>query len=125
MKNRFLIALFILCSLALVAAAADAPPILGNWEGSLDTPAGEYPIILHVTQGKDGKLTGTMDSPEQGVKGLAITTMTFNGTDFHFEIKPVNGIYDGKVKDDHSAITGEWDGPMGKMPLNLKRPTKQ
>jgi hypothetical protein len=108
---------------AIAVMADGTPNVVGNWEGALDTPNGAYPILLHVAQ-KDGKFVGTLDSPEQNAIGLKITTISIKNLDFHFEVKSVNGTYDGKIKADGSGIAGEWKGIMGDMPLNFKRPQK-
>jgi hypothetical protein len=35
-------------------------------------------VVLHVSEGNEGKLTATLDSPDQGAPGIPITTITIN-----------------------------------------------
>jgi hypothetical protein len=124
-RSISLAVLAVLLTVATLAAATTppAPSLAGNWEGAMDTPNGAYKILIHVTE-KDGALTGTLDSPDQNVNGLPITTISVKGATLHFEVKSVNGNYDGKFNADNSQISGEWKGMAGDMPLIFKRGAK-
>ncbi len=46
--------------------AADAQPVVGVWEGTLDP--GDQPkkrILVHISAATDGSLSGTIDYPDQ------------------------------------------------------------
>lgn len=49
---------------ALVSAA------IGDWEGKIDARGSSLRVIVHISQVADGKLTGSLDSPDQGTTGL-------------------------------------------------------
>ena len=106
------------------APAAQPVAIVGDWEGAIETPAGDMPVTLHVTRSKDGKFGGSIDSPDQGAMGLPLTALTLKGADLFFEIKSVGGTYTGKLAANNAVITGTWKGVMGAMPLKFKRPAK-
>jgi hypothetical protein len=109
---------------AASALAAPSPTVIGDWQGSLTTGGGTLRIIVHVSSDKDGKLTATMDSPDQGVNGIEVTSITFKDPDLHFEIQNIGGSFDGKINKDNSAITGTWMQGPASLPLILTRSGK-
>lgn len=120
-------------ALALVVGLVVLPPVLlaatgsevaGNWEGALDAGAqGKLRIIVHISQAKDGSLSGTMDSPDQGASGIPITKIAYEGPKLHFECASIPGDahYDGTVSKDKSQITGAWSQSGATLPLNLTK----
>lgn len=58
-------ALALMLGLSIVPAptmAADAKPIVGDWEGTLDPGAqGKKRILVHISPALDGTLSGTID----------------------------------------------------------------
>src|SRR5262249_37388945 len=42
------------------------------WEGKLKVGGGELRLVFHLFKQKDGGYAGTMDSPDQGAKGIAL-----------------------------------------------------
>ena len=62
--------------LAALAAASGAEPIVGDWSGTLKPGNAEMRIILHV-KSSEGKLSASLDSIDQGVKGIPVDNITF------------------------------------------------
>jgi hypothetical protein len=106
------------------AVAATAPGVAGDWQGTLDTGGGTLRVVVHISQDKDGKLTGAIDSPDQGAAGIAITAITYKDPDLHFEVGSIGGSYDGKMNKENSEIAGNWKQGGASLPLTLKRVTK-
>ncbi len=109
--SRFLSAFLVGTLFALMlgsAMAAPAPGVAGDWQGTLDTGGGTLRVVVHITQDKDGKLTGAIDSPDQGAAGIAITAITYKEPDLHFEVESIGGSYDGKMNKENSQIEGNW-----------------
>ena len=104
--------------LASVLALAAPVAVVGDWEGALDTGQGSLRIVLHIAQGGDG-LTATMDSPDQGVTGIAIDTIAYNDPELHFEVARIAGSFAGKL--DKQQIAGQWKQGGATLPLTLKR----
>lgn len=92
----------------------------GAWSGSLDTPNGQLRVVFHITNTEDG-LTGTMDSPDQGAKGIPVTAVTRDGSSLKIEMKQIAGAFDGKIAKDLTSIEGTWTQLGGSIPLVLKR----
>jgi hypothetical protein len=92
----------------------------GAWMGSLDTGAIKLRVVFHIVNTEDG-LTATMDSPDQGAKGLPTTSVTRDGASLKIEAKGIGGVFEGKIAADLSSIDGKWTQMGNTMPLVLKR----
>jgi fermentation-respiration switch protein FrsA (DUF1100 family) len=92
----------------------------GAWMGTLDTGAIKLRIVFHILNTEDG-LTATMDSLDQGMKGMPTTSVTRDGASLKIEAKSIGGLFEGKIAADLSSIDGTWSQGGGIMPLVLKR----
>jgi hypothetical protein len=106
------------------ALATPIPAVVGDWEGAVQTDTGSLRVVLHVTQAKDGSLTGTLDSPDQGAAGIPLTIVTSDQPAFHFEIEQFGCKYDGTISKDNSEIVGQWKQGTAALALTLKRAAK-
>jgi hypothetical protein len=77
-------------------------------------------LVVHITAAKDGTLTGTLDSLDQGLNGIPVNTVVLNGAKLSLTVDTVHGSYEGTVKADGSAIDGTWTQGQP-MTLNLTR----
>ena len=97
-----------------------ARKIEGDWEGTLDAGGVKLRLILHVVR-KDGGLSATLDTPDQGHTGLPIDTITLSAGSVRFEMKSLGGVYEGQLAKDDSQIEGNWSQGGQTFPLLLKR----
>jgi dipeptidyl aminopeptidase/acylaminoacyl peptidase len=95
--------------------------LVGRWEGSLDTGAGQLPIVFNITRGEDGSLTATMDSPAQGAFGIPVTAVSLEGSAVSLEVAAVAGGYAGTLSEDGSSIAGTWSQGPASLPLDVTR----
>jgi hypothetical protein len=51
-------------------------------------------------------MTAKVDSPDQDVFGIPVTTITRDGAELKFEIKFIAGRYEGKVNPESTTISG-------------------
>jgi hypothetical protein len=66
--------------------AADAKPVVADWEGTLDPGAqAKKRIVMHISAAQDGSLNGTIDYPDQEISGILITAITYQEPILHFE----------------------------------------
>ena len=100
--------------------AAAPSDIDGAWEGTLDTGAAKVRLVFHITNTADG-LTATMDSPDQGAKGIPVTAVTRTGSSLKLELKQIGGGFEGKISADLASIEGNWTQGGGTLALTLKR----
>lgn len=125
--SQFGIGLGLMLALGMAGAqaplrAADQPPIVGDWEGTLDP--GAHPkqrVVVHISQSEYGTLTGTIDYPDQDTSGIAITAITYKEPALHFESQPGLVSYDGTMNKDNSEISGNWKKGGALVTLVLKR----
>jgi len=106
-------------------AKTDAKPakpsdIDGAWMGTLDTGTVKLRVVFHITNTASG-LTATLDSPDQGMKGLPTTAVTRDGSNLKIEAAKIGGTFEGKISSDLTAIDGKWSQGGGTLPLLLKK----
>ena len=77
-------------------------------------------FVLHIITYEDG-MTAEHDSPDQDGFGIPVTTITRDGAELKFEIKPIRGGFEGKINPELTTISGAWKQLGRSMPLVLKR----
>ena len=91
------------------------------WEGKLALPAGAtLRMVLHVGKSADGKYLATLDSPDQGAKGIKASSVTLDAKSIKIEVKSLSGVYEGKFNDKGNETKGTWSQGGSKFPLDLK-----
>src|ERR1035438_6973803 len=126
MKHRIflMLSLFVLTALALSPLSHAQSQIVGDWQGTLITPGPQLHLILHITAAKDGSLSATLDSVDQGANGILVTATTLKDSKLSLTVDAVHGTYEGTVNKDATEIEGTWsqDHPL---PLTFKRAAAQ
>jgi pimeloyl-ACP methyl ester carboxylesterase len=90
----------------------------GIWTGNLELPNSmKLAIVFHIQKDDAGNYTSTMDSPDQGAKGIPTESTMINGDSILIKIPVVQGFYSGKIFYDEMKIDGKW--LQGGMSLNL------
>ena len=92
----------------------------GAWMGSLDLGAVRLRVVFHLVNTEDG-LIATLDSPDQGQKGLPTTSVTRDGANLKIEAKAIGGVFEGKIAADLQSIDGTFTQLGAAHPLILKR----
>ena len=131
MKPRRASSFGLCCGLAVILGfsimpaatlAADAPPIVGDWTGTLNPGAQpKKQILVHISVGQDGTLSGTIDYPDQNTSGILITAITYKAPALHFESSSSLTSYDGTMNKANSEIAGTWTQGGAPLSLILKR----
>jgi hypothetical protein len=107
---------------ATVMAVDTTSPIVGAWEGTLDPGAQPAKrVVVHITVGQDGTLSGTIDYPDQDTSGILITAITYKQPVLHLESSSALVSFDGNMNKGNSEISGTWTQGQGKLNLVLKR----
>ncbi|HVP35996.1 MAG TPA: alpha/beta fold hydrolase [Terriglobales bacterium] len=125
MKNRtmirallLLILLFVGFSLSYADQNAE-----GNWLGTLSFSGTELRVVFKIVKSPEGKLTATMDSPDQGAKDIPVDEVVFQNGHLSLSLKAIAGGFEGDMKDD-LTIEGQWSQGGMSLPLTLKRTDK-
>ena len=106
------------CLLLSLAGAFAQKPIEGDWMGKLNLGPQSLTIVLHVNCNAQGKVECTLDSPDQGVKGIAVETDYCSSDSISVSLASLALSFQGKLKGDEivgTFIQGQ------SFPLILKR----
>jgi hypothetical protein len=98
-----------------------AADLQGFWEGSIEMKAMTLRIVLKVEKSADGNYTATMDSIDQGVKGIPITSVTLSNDTVRFDLTSMQAGYQGDLNERATEISGQWEQRGMSLPLTLKR----
>ena len=112
--------------LMLAQAAASTPAqtassLEGEWNGTLDANGTKLRLVVKITKNKDGKLTATIDSPDQNATGIPVSSVEQTGSDVKLELSQLAASYQGKMNAAGTEITGDWKQGGASLPLVLKR----
>lgn len=108
----------ITCLIVRVTFLTAQDDITGEWQGALNVQGTQLRLVLHVAL-EDGNYSATLDSPDQGAKGLPVTSITFENSVLKFELANIKASYTGKLKE--GVFNGNWSQGPGVMPLDFKR----
>jgi len=96
--------------------------LVGFWEGLLNTPTGKLRIQFHIKTSPDNTLSGTMNSPDQGATGIALTEIDKTNNTVKFLLNPTTG-FEGELKED-GTLVGKWLQGSAELPLALNKKNK-
>ena len=96
----------------------------GDWRGTLDAGAAKLDLVIHIVR-KDGALSATLDSPDQGATGLPVDSISVTGKSLRFEMKSLGANYEGVLSADGLQVVGEFSQQAVKLPLTFKRVAKE
>jgi hypothetical protein len=94
------LALMTLAALALSALSHAQTPIAGDWQGTLNAGGVQLHLALHIAAAKDGTLSATLDSIDQGALGIPVSSVTLKDSKLNLTIDSLHGSYEGVVNND-------------------------
>jgi pimeloyl-ACP methyl ester carboxylesterase len=92
--------------------------ITGQWNGLLKVQGTQLRIVFNINK-TDSGYTSTMDSPDQGAKGIHVSTTTVDGNELKLEIATAKIEYTGELKE--GIIVGTFKQSGLVIPLDLSR----
>lgn len=118
----------IIFSFVLISTTAGqekpAPFAVGSWLGEVEWGGTKFRLVFHIVAQNDGTLTGTLDSPDKGIKGIPLSRVLFNKERVLFEISVAQASYDGLILNDKTTIEGVWTEGATVLPLILHLTTE-
>ena len=102
------LALTFLAALALAPHTQAQAQLAGDWQGTLSAGGAQLRLALHITAAKDGSLTATLDSIDQGANGIPVTSVALKDGKLSLTVDAVHGTFEGTVNKDATAIDGTW-----------------
>lgn len=109
--------------LAAVAGCAFAQPPspIGIWEGSLAAGGVRLRIALHIGAGSDRVLKATLDSIDQGVRGIPVTGVIWEAPELRLALPPLQANYVATMNEAGDTLDGIWSQSGQQLPLVMKR----
>ena len=98
--------------------------IIGTWLGKLKVPGQELRIVFNIKENNNGTLTATMDSPDQGVKGIQVDTVIIFNDSIRLNVQVANGYYLARFEKDSLKLIGTWTQNGMSFPLSLSKTDK-
>lgn len=98
----------------------DYKTITGSWIGRIPAGGISLRVVFNLSLAGRDSLAATMDSPDQGVKGIKIGPVKYDGKDLNIMAPLLMGEYNGTVKSD-TLIEGIWKQAGKTIDLNLTR----
>ncbi len=103
-------------------APAGSPAIQGHWKGELEIGQAVLRLALKIGKATDGAYHGTMDSIDQGAKGIPMSSITFTAPAVRLEWSGLGAQFEGTVNDEGTELTGTFNqGPVKNVPLTFER----
>jgi hypothetical protein len=112
--------LTLLATLASAATCLAQSPIAGDWQGVLNTGAGNLRLVLHISDAPDGSLNATIVSVDQSPKAIPVTAISLKGSKLSLAVTAVHATYEGSVNKDETEIDGTWSQRQ-QLPLTFNR----
>ncbi|RZJ56172.1 MAG: alpha/beta fold hydrolase [Flavobacterium sp.] len=114
MKKNILFLIAILSSLGM-----QGQEITGQWNGILKVSGLQLTVVFHINKNENG-FTSTMDSPDQGAKGIPVTTTSFENAILKLEIKNAGIAYEG-ILNKENIIVGNFKQGGQSFPLDMSK----
>lgn len=116
MKKLYLL-LFLFCA-SVHVMAQDAANILGSWTGKLDLGQMSLTVVLNFEQA-NGDVVCTLDSPDQGAKGIAASKEFLSNDSVSIRIESIGATYRARVSG--SNLEGVFTQRGYSFPLNMTK----
>jgi len=105
--------------LILLSTTIFAQDISGTWNGLLKVQGIELKLVFNITKEGD-TYTAKMDSPDQGVKDIPVTTTSFDGSTIKLSVKNAGIEYEGTL-DENNIFNGNFKQAGQLFPLQLSK----
>ena len=104
--------------LLIVSVKISGQEVTGEWYGTLKVMGMQLRLVFHIEKSGDG-YRSSIDSPDQGAKGIPVTSTTLEGSTLKLSIASIGAEYEGIARAD--SITGTFRQMGQPFPLNLSR----
>lgn len=91
----------------------------GEWYGEISTPAGGMTVVYRFESDKNGKFSVSRENPDQGANSVPVTDVSMTNGTLTLKNSGPFGEFNGKLAG--NTITGNVNGPMGSLPVTLKK----
>jgi fermentation-respiration switch protein FrsA (DUF1100 family) len=128
MKNSFVIFILLASAILTFAPAKFFPQsknkLTGTWVGTLKASGTELRIVFNINESDSKVFTATMDSPDQGAKGIKVDSVIYSKNNIKFDVNMIHGYFEGRIVPDSLIIAGNWHQGEMIFPLELRKVDK-
>lgn len=104
------------------STAVPARGLVGYWEGGLVQGSSVLLNLgLRVEEAPCGQVIATLDSPDQGVENIPISSFVLDENTLRFAVSAVGGSFEGTVTAEHTSLRGAWSQGGQTVTLRLRR----
>jgi len=124
MKSK-IIAFAAITAAAVIGASGQSPgggasSLAGTWVGAIKIGANSLATVLNVKD-EAGKLSATIDSPDQNVRGIPVSKISLDGEKLRVESSAVAAVMEAALSADGKRIEGKWTQRGQSFPIALER----
>ena len=105
----------------LAASKKAAEKLRGEWSGLLTSPDAKYRLTLNITTNSVGAATGTMDSPDFGLRQIPLSGISYKDGSVRFEARGLTAFYEGASFNNSTSLTGQWHQAGQVLPLTFRK----
>jgi hypothetical protein len=92
----------------------------GYWKGAIGNGDDAVPVDVKIAQQADGTIRAEADSPMQGADGQPVS-VTYDRPDVTIQLASGAGMFQGKINDANTEMTGAWIQAGQSTPAIVKR----
>ncbi|HEY1022287.1 MAG TPA: hypothetical protein VGE06_08230, partial [Flavisolibacter sp.] len=111
--------IFILFCFLLVQSANAQHKVEGTWVGKLSVGPNTLRLVVHI-KGGPSAYSATLDSPDQGAKGIPVSGVQQAGDSLHLEVAAAGAKLSGRLVND-STLSGQWQQGGTAFPIEMKK----
>jgi pimeloyl-ACP methyl ester carboxylesterase len=112
---------FLLFIVTLAAPNGWGQEVAGDWNGILKVQGIQLRLVFHIQKTASG-YAATMDSPDQGAKGIPVTSASYENAVLKLSVASIGVTYEGVLGDDGN-IAGTFRQMGQSFPLHLSQQT--
>lgn len=98
-----------------------AQTVEGSWAGTLQAGEAVLHLVLHIAKAPDGSLKAVIDSLDQGVYGIEVTSLERHESSLRLEVSSASAVFEGKISADRQKIEGKWTQGGASLELEFHR----
>lgn len=104
---------------SLISLTFFGQEIAGQWNGILKVPGAQLRLVFNI-QKTANSISATMDSPDQGAKGIPVSTSSFENSALKITVANLKIEYEGTLGKDN-IILGNFKQAGQSFPMNLSK----
>lgn len=104
---------------SLISLTFFGQEITGQWNGVLKVPGAQLRLVFNIEKTANG-ISATMDSPDQGAKGIPVSSSSFENSVLKIGVSQAQIEYEGTLGKDN-IVVGNFKQGGQSFPLNLSK----